>query len=218
MHPVMKAIFLLLLFALTACAAPFGSKEEKVPASVVTATRRQIKTHFGTNDLKGIPLLDQSVDWNWFTNWPDEFALNSKTYRLRLQDTSGGDYWTPIRSRRDVKPGMAVFAIYYDGTNFPPEISVSAAWASTGDLYERALNKGSKSVFVHQFVRSQLYCFMRDDVQLARYAMDYFDAEGKLAGTIRDYTPQRDECIWRRLKMDRETFDKQWRAELSKFK
>ncbi len=42
-------------------AVPFSSKEEKIPPGVVKETRLQIERYFGTNSLKGVPLLDKTA-------------------------------------------------------------------------------------------------------------------------------------------------------------
>lgn len=159
--------------------AEMRTLEYKLPARVAEITRKQIERYFGTNDLNGLPLLDRAVNWNVFTNWPDQFKYKGRIYQLRLLDTSGGDYSVGIKSRAEVQPGMQLFARYSTGTNLFSPLSISCVWRGDGSVLERTVDVENKRVFGHQFFPTgQLYLFLRDDWETKEYALEYFDSSG----------------------------------------
>jgi len=169
-----------------------------------------LEHYLGGHNFKGVPLLDRSVDWNWFTNWPDEFKFRGRAYSLRLVDTSGGDLWVGLKSRAAVRSGTAIFALYRPTTtNGLTCLSISASWRSDGTLYERAVRFGDQNVFTYQFYPSgHLYLWMRDDVRTEDQVIEYFAPDGALVGTQRsadgEKVPRR---TWLGRAIDEDAFD-----------
>jgi hypothetical protein len=182
--------------------APTGTLDEKLPPRVAETTRRQIERYLGTNNLKGVPLLDRTVDWDLFSNWPDQFTFKERTYRLALTDWSGGDYFSAIKSRAQVRPGMRFSARYSTGTNFPPPLRVSSVWNGDGSVTERIVDVEGERAFGHQFhPTGRLYLFSRDDAETKEYAREYFDSSSRLVGThISTGVKQR--CEWEGTPID----------------
>ena len=174
---------------ITAGAEPFSNKAEIIPSAVAKETREQVLRCFGTNHVPGVPLLDRTVDWNSFTNWPDEFTFEGHKYTLRLTDTSGGDYIVPLESRAAVRRGMRFLAVYGGSPSRLP-LRIAGGWNADGSMRLKSLDYSKSSdypriVFSHQFhPTGRLYYFARYDAA-TNYLVDYFDVRGELAGTIR---------------------------------
>jgi hypothetical protein len=199
----LSAIFTTLVLACTpigCLAAPFAAADEKVPARVAEATQMQLKQHLGGLYFKRVPWLDGAVDWNWFTYWPGQFTFRGQTYSLRLMDTTGGDNFVRLKSRAELRPGMALFACYDPvHTNSSAFLRVSASWHRDGTLYERAVSMGAKTVFSYQFYPSgRLHCWTRDDAATQEYVIEYFTPDGTQVGTERSAKGEKlARCTWR---------------------
>jgi len=178
---------------------------------------KQIERYLGTNDFKGVPLLDRTIDWNFFTNWPDQFSFKGDTYRLELTDTSGGDYFVEIKARADVRPGMRFLARYSTGTDFSPSLGVSSVWRGDGSVSDRIVDVGGMRVFGHQFFATgRLYMFARHDAETKHYSLEFFDASGRLMGTD-TWTATKRKCKWEGAVIDHDTLLKKSRELYKQF-
>jgi hypothetical protein len=198
-------------------AAPLRMLDEKLPPRVVEITRKQIERYLGTNDVTGVPILDRTVDWNFFTNWPDQFSFKGHTYRLNLTDTSGGDSFAKLKSRTEIQPGMRFLAGYSTDTSSRPPLRVSSGWRGDGSLAERSVTVEGKHAFTHQFVPSGRFCmFSREDAETKEYILEYFDASGRLVGTVRGAGTKR-KCEWDGVVIDPDAFSKKSRELYNQF-
>jgi len=86
----MRTLALAMLIQAMASGAAFSAIlrtfDDGLPPRVIEIMHKQIERYLGTNDFKGVPLLDRTIDWNFFTNWPDQFSFKGHTYRLELTD------------------------------------------------------------------------------------------------------------------------------------
>lgn len=179
--------------------------DEGLPPRVIEITHKQIEYYLGTNDFKGVPLLDGTIDWNSFTNWPDQFVFKGHTYRLKLTDTSGGDYFVRIKSRADIRPGMRFLARYSTDTDFPPPLGVSSVWRGDGSVSERIVNVSGVRVFGHQFFPTgRLSMFARHDAETKHYSLEFFDDSGRLMGTATS-TATKQKCEWEGVVIEHDT-------------
>ena len=124
-----------------------GKPLVSLPQSVLETTRRQIQNYLGKSDLKGVPLLDATIDWDVQSNWPDRFSFQGGVFRLDMRDLSDGGF-KRLKSRREVKPTMTVSFWYLltpadaapGVTNF---ISPRAVWTPGKRVADKHLMWGS---------------------------------------------------------------------------
>ena len=164
-------------------AAPFKTSEEKVPKEVTKATRKQIDYFLAKQPGKGVPLLDDSVDWNFFTNWPASFSFKGKTYELSLLNWKGGENYETLPSKDRVKPEMDLVATYIPGDGAVDDaLLITTTWVD-GAVRDKGILLAGRQIFFHQFYSTgALAMFMREDFSSGALLIDYYDRAGKLVG------------------------------------
>ena len=200
-------VCLLAVFWVSCSSAP-RTLDDKLPKRVVEITHDQIKAYLAANTFTGVPLLDRSVNWELFNNWPDQFIYSGRTYRLQLSDFSEYGIVTKLNTRAEVRPGMHFLARYIWGTNFPPPLGISSAWHTNGSVSERGVDVDGKRVYGHQFVSSgRLYLFLRDDAVLNSYISEYFGPAGAFVGSS-SWLASKQRCEWEGVEIDCDTVQK----------
>lgn len=188
-----------------ACSSRSRALDDGLPKRVAEITRNQIESYFRTNTFTGVPLLDRSVNWELFSNWPDQFTYSGHTYRLQLADFSEYGLVKALKVRTEVRPGMHFLARYAAGTNSSSPLRVSSAWHTNGSVSERIVDVDGKQVYGHLFVPSgKLYLFLRDDAVSKSYISEYFGPAGVLVGTS-SWLASKQKCEWEGVEIDCDT-------------
>lgn len=157
-----------------------------IPKPVLRTTQQQIRACVGTNVVRGIPLVDPTIDWLAFTNWPDTYIYQGHTYELRL-DRWGGDYMVPLKSRSNVT-GVSVWAWYARKGGSPyAGLLPNALWRSDGTVGQQALNwmEPAKDIelFIYQFgPTGALVEFIYTDITNRDRHIQLYNREGALVG------------------------------------
>jgi len=188
---------------------PHKTLEEKIPAEVRAEVQNQVRDYFGSENLKGLPLLDSSIDWSDLNNWPDEFVFKSRKYRMQLVEWRG-DYGVMLKSRQDAKLGITVHVLYYPTiASKQKELHIFAGWNKGGSICEKYVSFPYQTfppglVFGYEFYPSEeLYSFDRVHLKDGAHLTDYFDRFGKNRGGARN-----DEYLWEGVKIGRDLFYK----------
>jgi len=207
----LSLLLLIVIPAMTLCASCSSlarTVDERLPTRVVEITRTQIRGYLGINKVTGVPLLDRKVNWDAFSNWPDEFVYLGRTYRLQLTDTSGGDYAVELNSRIALTPGKSFLARYMTGTKFPPPLGVSSAWHGNGSVSAKTVDVDGNRVYGHLFVPTgELFLFLRDDFATKAYVSEYYDASCRLVGSD-VWNEGKQKCEWDGIEIDHATLMK----------
>lgn len=160
-----------------------------VPASVVKRTREQLRSYLSQTEVKGIPLLDPTIDWDSQPNWPDRFLYNGRSYKLEITALSNEGPKT-LRSRAELSPGTVVNFSYKPLTAVPNGIFPGATWSPGTRVPDKMLIWGSgefggpwKTVFSYSFyVDGGLYEFYWQPRNGDKGQFQEFDRNGKLVG------------------------------------
>ncbi|MGZ5528819.1 MAG: hypothetical protein ACXWJB_09125 [Limisphaerales bacterium] len=157
-----------------------------LPNEVASKTEQQLKSYLGTNNFVGVPLLDRSVNWEYFTNWPDEFQFQKTKYKLRLVGSESDMMWD-IDSRKKTK-GIDFLVRYVPiATNDPYVLDIACAWRPDGSVEEKGVSelwpKDHKGVFTHQFTPDhKLYLFSYTEFETGAYCLKYYQPDGRMIG------------------------------------
>lgn len=189
-------------------AAP-GRGATGLPASVLTKTREQLLSYLGENVVRGLPLLDPSIDWNSQSNWPDRFVYRGRSCKLEVHDLSG-DEPKPVRGRAAVKPGTPVVFSYSPIGAVTNGIFPGATWIPGKRIPAKILIWGNhefggpwKTVFSYSFYPNgglrEFYWQARDS---DNGNWEIFDGHTRLVGV-----KSPNGCFWNGAKVSQTEFD-----------
>lgn len=202
---------LCLLAPAAARAEPFKTAHEKIPVAVKTDLRLQIELYFDNQNLQGIPLLDNKIDWNDVQNWPDEFTFRGDTYCLQVWTASDATAPVAANSHATIPRGSSIRASYQPkNAAAPGELRPSAFWEKDGTVHEKVLELNRRLVFeLKYYPRGELFSYGLNSFATQERRIDYFDRAGIRAGGER--TPAgkiQTEYQWNGQPIDADAFGK----------
>jgi len=113
--------------------------KERLPAEAWEITRIQLEHLVGSHNVRGVPILDPSVDWCDPNNWPEHFQFRGEKFSARYGIDSNSDALIPLQPSRDLLPKDR----HYRTQFFPDDMeygatkfiqTVGGAWRSFGSL------------------------------------------------------------------------------------
>lgn len=119
----------------------FGSHrlKERLPKEAWEITKGQLEHLVGSHDVRGVPILDPSVDWGEPKNWPEHFQFRGERFLAKYGIDSISDVLFPIQPSRDSLPKYRDYRIQF----FPDDVDygttqfiqiLEGAWRSFGSL------------------------------------------------------------------------------------
>lgn len=157
-----------------------------LPTKVKDRIDIQIVRYFGTNDLRGIPLLDGQTNWLSIANWPDEITLGDKSYQLQVRQ-SFGDYARVVADRRRWSEIDKLFGYYVEPgrqISITQEVGLSFSGNST-NVWRIDVRRRERTVFGCEFYwDGSLFSFSYDDPDTKRSNLEFFSPDGELIGGI----------------------------------
>lgn len=177
------ALWLLLL---TGCVS--SEKRPTAPlaprrASAVIAS--QLSDYFGPKDLRDVPVLDTTIDWRNFENWPERFFYDGVEYRIKLSARSP-QVIRSILSLDDLAPGEQWLAQYEAVSDQSAHVvSPMGVWYENGAIKELGANLNDNNIFILQYYPTgQFFMINYVEARSKRYHVEVYDRSGRLQGNL----------------------------------
>lgn len=183
----LSAILVLGFVLLTGCATD-GQRRTSAPVAprragaVVSA---QLIDYFGARDLRGVPVLDTTVDWRDFDQWPERFFFNDVEYRIKLSARSP-NVIRSILSLDDLAPGEQWLA-QYEAVAGPPAhvLAPMGVWYENGAIKELGASLNGNNIFILQYYPTGRFFMINfTEARTRRYHVEVYDRAGQLRGEL----------------------------------
>lgn len=186
-----------------------GAGAAGLPVSVLTKTREQLLSYLGENVVRGLPLLDPTIDWHRQSNWPDRFVYRGQSFKLEVHDLSG-DEPKLLPGKAAVKPLTPVIFSYKPMAAVTNGIFPGATWSPRKRVPAKILIWGNhefggtwKTIFSYSFYpNGGLRKFYWQPRGSDEGNWEFFDYQTRLVGVKGPSG-----CFWNGAKVSETQFD-----------
>lgn len=167
----------------------FGSHrlKERLPKEAWEITKGQLEHLVGSHDVRGVPILDPSVDWGEPKNWPTRFQFRGETFASGFWLNIGSDHLQQPKSSRAQLPLRGPFYCQYtpaDGQygNSKHLHTIIGEWNADESVSRIEVRSRATSVEYRFRAKGSLSLFRWRDWQSNTARSHYYDTSGQLRG------------------------------------
>lgn len=213
---------LIAVITFAGCFAPkreaFGSHrlKERLPMEAWDITKGQLKHLVESHNVRGVPVLDPSIDWGISNNWPTRFQFRGETFAAGFWLHMGSDHLQPPKSSRAQLPLLGPFYCQYTPTdgqygNSKHLHTIIGEWNADESVSRIEVRSHATSVEYRFRAKGSLYLFRWRDWRSNTVCSHYYDTSGQLRGFKDDASGEINSqpvYEWDGKAVDFETFEK----------
>ena len=155
-----------------------------LPLRVRQTISNQVQAYFGSNTLKGIPLLDFEQDWSDFRKWPDQFTFEGETLVLNVTGWDI-DYLFPLSSRpTNILAVEFYFRYAPHGKRVGGPLAPTTTWTRGNRIERQSVLRNGAHVFglVYAPTGEIMEFFYYDPKAGQRNRHEYYSPSGEVVG------------------------------------